>query len=714
LEVFVRFTRILRWRSHSSNLEQRCISRRRRKHSCQSFRLAIEALEDRTAPSATNPFYDLTPLVSTGGDSINGQAVTATAPTLTVAAGPVSVSQSTVTLSAPLIPPGGTATVTLTARDSLGNQENAGGLTVAFALGNPAAGSLGTVQDNGDGTYTATFTAATTPASSTISATINGQAITSTTPTIAVTSLSLAQSTVTLAPAIIRAGGTATVTLTLRDASGNQVTDSGLTVAFALGIGGINAGTFGAVTDNGDGTYTATFTAGNFSVSDTITATINGQAVTAVPPTVAVQEQLSQLRAQYGFYFTGNYWQDYNGLNAKWFRARTGQQWYAIFNDGSLKRWNGIVNGVDSFTTIATLNPQVWVNPDLLLQARLILSQTDQTQLSQLRALYGFYFTGSYSQDYEGLNAKWFLDRTGMHWYALFSDGSLKQWNLFPFEHFTATITTVSVLAWDDPTLLLQAPLLLSAPDQTQLSQLRAQYGFYTTGSYSQSYNGLNAKWFLDNTGQQWYAIRTDGRLQQWNGLVDGVDKFTTVATVNALVWDDPNLLLQAPLKVSEFALTLLSALSQGNGFHFGGSYWLNYLNKNLNEKWFQDGQNNWYFITPQGDVSNDGVFISVGLDPEFWDDPTLMFNARLSTAGQAELSALQQQFGFYFTGDYSLSYNQLNARWFQDRQGFWYAIRTDGSLQRWNGLVNGVDTFTTIATVDKQVWTDPNLLFLA
>ena len=65
-----------------------------------------------------------------------------------------------------------------------------------------------------------------------------------------------------MTPTVVAAGGQVAVTLTVRDALGNQETSGGLTVAFALGAGSTSGGNFGATVDNGDGTYTALFTAG--------------------------------------------------------------------------------------------------------------------------------------------------------------------------------------------------------------------------------------------------------------------------------------------------------------------------------------------------------------------------------------------------------------------------------------------------------------------
>jgi adhesin/invasin len=226
----------------------------------------------------------------------NSQAVTSTAPTITVTAGPgpVDLAQTTVAPNPASVAVGGTSTVTLTARDTSGTPLTTGGATVLFGLGNPSSGGQGTfstVTDNGNGTYTATLTG-TTAGTNTITATYNGQAVTSTAPTVTVTAAtggtaSPAQSTVAASPASVAVGATSTITLTAKDASGNALTTGGSTVLFGLGSNTGGEGTFGTVADNGNGTYTATFT-GTTVGTNTITATIGGQAVTTTAPSIAV------------------------------------------------------------------------------------------------------------------------------------------------------------------------------------------------------------------------------------------------------------------------------------------------------------------------------------------------------------------------------------------------------------------------------------------
>jgi adhesin/invasin len=82
---------------------------------------------------------------------------------------------------------------------------------------------------------------------------------------------STATSTITASPTSVPADGasTSTITVQLRDASGNPLTSGGAAVELFT-----TAGTFGPVTDQGNGTYTATLTAP--SSTTTTTATVRG------------------------------------------------------------------------------------------------------------------------------------------------------------------------------------------------------------------------------------------------------------------------------------------------------------------------------------------------------------------------------------------------------------------------------------------------------
>lgn len=96
----------------------------------------------------------------------------------------------------------------------------------------------------------------------------------------------LGLSTLDVEKLTLELGSTRTITFIARDANGNQETAGGLDVQFALGSG-IGQGSFGPVTDNGDGTYTVSFTATAVG-ANTITVKIGGEAITSTPAELIV------------------------------------------------------------------------------------------------------------------------------------------------------------------------------------------------------------------------------------------------------------------------------------------------------------------------------------------------------------------------------------------------------------------------------------------
>ena len=139
-------------------------------------------------------------------------------------------------------------------------------------------GSLSSVADQGGGTYAATLTAPTSVGEGVVTGTVDGSAI----PDSAVVSFvpgeaSPATSTITANPGSLPADGqsTSTITVQLRDAHGNALTEGGREVTLALE----GEGTLGEVTDRDNGTYTATYTAGAEVGSAVITGRLHGQSM---------------------------------------------------------------------------------------------------------------------------------------------------------------------------------------------------------------------------------------------------------------------------------------------------------------------------------------------------------------------------------------------------------------------------------------------------
>ncbi|MGC6062012.1 invasin domain 3-containing protein, partial [Enterobacter kobei] len=146
--------------------------------------------------------------------------------------------------------------ITLTLNDA--EKQPIAGEDVAFTVSGVQGTTLGAVKDNGDGTYTAELSG-TQVGVATISAYANGVTLSTLSAKVTLKSvISERLSSLKVAPQTILANGVmaSTLELALSDDSGKPV--SGQMVTFA--IGGVDKTSLTAVSDNGDGTYTAALT----------------------------------------------------------------------------------------------------------------------------------------------------------------------------------------------------------------------------------------------------------------------------------------------------------------------------------------------------------------------------------------------------------------------------------------------------------------------
>lgn len=165
-----------------------------------------------------------------------------------------------------------TSQITVTLRDENDDPITTGGFSVNLLT---TAGTLSSIADNGDGTYTATLTSSTAVETATISGTLEGENIDDTAQVdFTVLPPSPEFTTITASPNNILADGSSTseITITLRDEIDNPVTTGGFTVNLST-----TAGTLNGITDNGDGTYTATLTSSTSEETATISGTLEGE-----------------------------------------------------------------------------------------------------------------------------------------------------------------------------------------------------------------------------------------------------------------------------------------------------------------------------------------------------------------------------------------------------------------------------------------------------
>ena len=198
---------------------------------------------------------------------------------------------STVSSAAASLAVSGTTTVTVQLRDGNGNITTSGGRVRLFT----DHGSLGSVTDNNDGTYTATYTAPTVIGSATITASIDGRMLSDTAEVDVVAGTADAtKSTISISRATLPADGasTGTITVQLADQHRNPIRVGGATVVFAESAAQLAL--TGAVTDHGDGTYSQGYEATTATGTAEITVTVGGSAAGSVSvTTTAVNAQVA-------------------------------------------------------------------------------------------------------------------------------------------------------------------------------------------------------------------------------------------------------------------------------------------------------------------------------------------------------------------------------------------------------------------------------------
>jgi adhesin/invasin len=202
----------------------------------------------------------------------------------------LSPSNSTVTVSSAQVVSGSSVNVTVFLKDT----NNAPYISTlpTISLQNSGGNSTGTfsaITNNGDGSYSASFTGGAAGSATTVQAFVNGSVLTSTLPTITVSSgnYSLANSIITVSSNSVASGSSINITLTVKDSLGNQASSGGLSVAFS-NSGGTSTGNFSGITDQNNGTYTCAFTGAVGGSATSITATIQGNPVTSSLPSVTV------------------------------------------------------------------------------------------------------------------------------------------------------------------------------------------------------------------------------------------------------------------------------------------------------------------------------------------------------------------------------------------------------------------------------------------
>jgi hypothetical protein len=425
----------------------------------------------------------------------------------------------------------------------------------------------------------------------------------------------------------------------------------------------------------------------------------------------STQISLTQLRTDYGFRLQGSLWTNSSGYKEKWFTDRSGV-WHVILPTGEIRKADSanLFNG----TFVAQVDPLVYDDPNALFNAPVTLSSAMNTLLTQLRKDNGFFINGSDWLNSSGYREKWLMDRAGA-WYVLLPNGELRKVDNARLDQGTLK-ATLDPLVYDDVTKLTKAPVSLTTAQTDALSLLRKDNGFRSTGNFSLNAYGYREKWIQDRSGL-WFVLLPNGDLRKVDAGAN-LKNGTLKATVDPLVYDDPTLLLNAAVALTQTAKDQLSQLRKDYGLFVNGSDWFN--SSGYQERWLQDRSGKWYVLLPNGELrqANAGANLRNGtllaaIDVLAYDDVKLLTAAAvtLPTSTQTTIAQLKIDYGFQLKG--SLYFNSYGYRekWFADRTGVWYVILTNGQIRKVDAGGN-LTVGTLKATVDPLVWDDPSVLF--
>lgn len=288
-------------------------------------------------------------------------------------------------------------------------------------------------------------------------------------------------------------------------------------------------------------------------------------------------------------------------------------------------------------------------------------------------------------------------------------------------EDVVETNTAPAISQIDDQTVLvgeteLIVPLNASDADGDSLEydvvvagslagEIMAEHDLHTidgVGDYALNWGGQNEKWLQGNNG--WYFLLPDGSLNEWDS---SFEDSTQLAMLSVNVYDDPQLLL------NRVAPDILAELVDGQLVISSGS---------------QTGTINIEVIVSDGiesastsfnvDVTNIAPELNIADQEATSGVPLEVALPTVDADGQAitytvevlgdELSALDNEHGFWSGGNYYDNYLGQNERWIRDADNQWFYLLPNGQLHQWN---DSFDASPLIASLDSEVYDDPSLL---
>ncbi len=251
----------------------------------------------------------------------------------------------------------------------------------------------------------------------------------------------------------------------------------------------------------------------------------------------------------------------------------------------------------------------------------------------------GLGFSGSYQQNSQGQSEKWMTGSNGS-WYWILPNGEVRLWGGSVVATMQASnlVGKLDARFYYDPSLLWNAqPNTGAAPSLSIVgNQLTISAPSTTSGSYTIEVTASDGKVGVKQT----FVLNVTNSAPTLQAIADQSVIAGSTATVNLVAGDADNDAITYSARIVNLMSQTAYQLDQQLGLGFSGSYAQNAIG--LNEKWMTGKNGTQYCILPNGDVRLwGGSAIAtmqasnlVGkLDARFYSDPSLLWNAQLSSA---------------------------------------------------------------------------------
>lgn len=260
-----------------------------------------------------------------------------------------------------------------------------------------------------------------------------------------------------------------------------------------------------------------------------------------------------------------------------------------------------------------------------------------------LKQTLGLTYTGNYWTGYYGAQEKWLKGQDGQ-WYALLPNGELRRTGNSATDMLApgAVIATLDSSFYQDPSLLWNAQPGTAIPVTTTVTgnQLTIQPAAGYLGTFTVQVSVSDGV----TTSQRSFTVNVANNAPGLGNLVNQVQSLSQVQTQSALVFTVP----VSDADNDHVTLTAQAVafnqpaynLQRQYGFVFTGDYATGVWG--ASEKWLKGKDGNWYCILPNGEVRQGRASMAATLqsdaliatlDPAFYNDPSLLWNAQAPVA---------------------------------------------------------------------------------